>query len=190
MLRSEIDFLFSRDFNEIKRQFLKGFSFVIFKAERCCTFKVTTLGQSCTFCAKFLQCFFFPVKTKSARESHFCPFFRFSSRVENLFHGHFFRFLPVFFTGTEIGFTGRIYQKSYHFHGKNCSNFSRAPIFISRVEFDENPHGHDFAFTGTFLAKTSFFSREVFFSREKKPLNQVVVMAFLKNLLQSGFFFP
>ena len=119
--------------------------------------------------------FFSPVKTKSARESHFCPFFRFSSRVEKLFHGHFFRFFPVFFTGTQIGFTGRIYQKSYHFRGENCSNFSRAPIFISRVEFDENLHGHDFAFTGTFLAKTSFFSREVFFFFFTKKINTVPV---------------
>ena len=114
------------------------------------------------------QGFFFPVKTKSARESHFCPFFRFSSRVENLFHGHFFRFFPVFFTGTQIGFTGRIYQKSYHFRGENCSNFFTGTDFFHGWNFDENLYGHDFPFTGTFWAKTSFFSREDFFFHGKK----------------------
>ena len=112
--------------------------------------------------------FFFPVKIKSARESHFCPFFPFFSRVENRFHGHFFRFFPVFFTGTQIGFTGGVYQKSYHFRGENCSNFSRAPIFISRVEFDENLHGDHLHFTGTFWAKTRFFHGRVFFFHGEK----------------------
>ena len=111
---------------------------------------------------------FFSVKTKSARESHFCPFFRFSSRVEKLFHGHFFRFFPVFFTGTQIGFTGRIYQKSYHFRGENCSKFFTGTDFFHGWNFDENLHGHDFPFTGTFWAKTSFFSREDFFFHGEK----------------------
>ena len=114
--------------------------------------------------------FFFPVKTKSARESHFCPFFRFSSREEKLFHGHFFRFFPVFFTGTKNRFHGQNLSKSYHFRGENCSKFFTGTDFFHGWNFDENLHGHDFPFTGTFWAKTSFFSREdFFFHGEKKP---------------------
>ena len=103
------------------------------------------------------------MKTKSARESHFCPFFRFSSREEKLFHGHFFRFFPVFFTGTKNRFHGQNLSKSYHFRGENCSKFFTGTDFFHGWNFDENLHGYDFPFTGTFWAKTSFFSREDFF---------------------------
>ena len=60
-----------------------------------------------------LQRFFFPVKIKSARESHFCPFLRFFhgrdfffthtfSRTVEVFHGHFWRF----FHGHDFCFHG------------------------------------------------------------------------------------
>ena len=68
-----------------------------------------------------LKCFLFPVKIKSASESHFCPFFPFSSRVEIFFHGHFFGFFPF---------------------------FSRVEEKFSRVEFHGLPN---FFFTGTIL---------------------------------------
>ena len=71
---------------------------------------------------KGYQCFFFPVKIKSARESHFCPFFPFFSRVENVFHGHFFGFFP---------FSSRVEEKfsRVEFHG--LPNFFHGYYFAS-----------------------------------------------------------
>ena len=67
-------------------------------------FGSTTNVTLCPFrCPYPHQCFFFPVKTKSVRESHFRPFFRFFSRAKNCFHGHFFHFFHAHFscfTGT------------------------------------------------------------------------------------------
>ena len=40
---------------------------------------------------KSISVFFLPLKIKSARESAFLRFFGFSSRVESIFHGHFFK---------------------------------------------------------------------------------------------------
>ena len=37
------------------------------------------------------------------------------------------------------------------------------------MEFEENPHGHDFSFTGTFLGKTSFSPWEGFLTEKKIP---------------------
>jgi len=109
--------------------------------------------------------FFFPVKTKSARESHFCPFFRFSSRVEKLFHGHFFPFFPVFFTGTQIGFTGRTLSFS---RGKLLKIF-HGHRFFSRVEFDPKSSRARFSFHGHFLGKNLvFFTGGFFFFTGKK----------------------
>ena len=79
-----------------------------------------------TIFQKLSPAFFFPVKIKSARESHFCPFFPFSSRVENFFHGHFFGFFP-FFSRVEEKFS------RVEFHG--LPNFFSRALFCPPLEF-------------------------------------------------------
>ena len=138
-----------------------------------------------------LSVFFFSIKTKSARESHFCPFFRFSSRVEKLFHGHFFRFFPVFFTGRRQIFTGvisrvdRFFSRFFTvFHGHNMlfwGIFTKSlnkknqvihghfSCFTGRLF--EIFHGHRFFFHGWNLAKiftgTIFRSRALFWQKPR-----------------------
>ena len=70
--------------------------------------------------------FFFPVKTKSVRESHFWHFLPFFSRVQNHFHARIFDIFhgqsgiftdtfKDFFTGMNYFFTGR---KMKYFTGR------------------------------------------------------------------------
>ena len=83
------------------------------------------------------------------------------SRVDCCFHGHYppyFAFLGYFHEEVQLKNTG-ISRAFFLFHGNTHKILSRAPIFFSRVDFEENPHGHDFSFTGTFLGKTSFSPR-------------------------------
>ena len=66
--------------------------------------------------------FFFPVKLKSARETHFFWRFWVFSRAERCFHAHFFPFFSrplFFFTGTRLVF----------FHGQKSSFTGRNLVF-------------------------------------------------------------
>ena len=77
---------------------------------------------------------FFPVKIKSARESHFWPFFEF-------FHGHFSFFTPTFWPIFQF------FHAHFFFHGHFFSVFSR---FL---------HGYTNRFHGRSLSKKLSFSR-------------------------------
>ena len=86
---------------------------------------------------------FFPVKIKSARESHFWPFFNFFHGWQSRFHAHFFHFFHVHFfdfTGTFLKFSPVSRALFFYFQ------FSRT-LFVF--------HGHYFLFHGHF-----FFSRK------------------------------
>ena len=79
--------------------------------------------------------FFFPVKIKSARESHFWPFFDFFYGRKSRFHAHFF---PLFhgqskvFTDTFLGF----FTGGFFFTGRKWAIFDNfhAWLFFSRVQ--------------------------------------------------------
>ena len=87
------------------------------------------------------QRFFFPVKKKVARESHFWPFFQF-------FHGQFLFFTGIFlpffefFHGQKLSFTGKnlIF---FWFHGQLCVFTGKNLIFLRF-------HGQLCTFTGNF----------------------------------------
>ena len=102
----------------------------------------------------FTVLFFFPVKIKSARESHFWVFFtdgNFFSRT--LFHAHFGFFTDTlcdFFTGMIFIFTDVKVGFCYSFDGVNQQKFSRTP---------KNFHAHDFEkiFTVIFCISRALF---------------------------------
>ena len=81
--------------------------------------------------------FFFPVKIKIARESHFWPFFRFFSRVKSRFHACIFHFFHAHF----FVFTDTFLLFHWHFFG--FCPFSRTLFFFWRARF--------FLSTGTFV---------------------------------------
>ena len=105
--------------------------------------------------------------------------------------GSFFGFFP-YSSRLHKWFNGQNLSKKLSFSRVKLLNFFTGTDFFSRVEFDENPHGHDFAFTGTFLAKTSFFSREFFFfTGKKKPCYHSLTRLkrlFFSLLGKKGFF--
>ena len=94
--------------------------------------------------------FFFSMWKKSARESHFWPFFRFFHGQKNnftptfwpifqffhahfFFHGHFFHFFSfffIFFTGRKFIFTGK---KLIVFAGKFLISRDIFPIFFTCI---------------------------------------------------------
>ena len=98
--------------------------------------------------------FFFPVKIKSARESHFWPFFDFFHGRQHPFHAHFFHFFHAHFL---------VFTDTFgHFFA-----FSRALFYFhAHFFFSFFFTGAFFPFHGHFLC---FFSRkENQFSRGKK----------------------
>ena len=125
--------------------------------------------------------FFFPVKIKSARESHFWGVFRFFSRAENRFHAYFFHF----FHGHSSNFTGTFLKifTGWKFSVSGAKilillicpwKFSEIRIFrkFSRANFVF--HGHFFCFFhGHFYFSRALswkFSRVGFFFMVKKNI--------------------
>ena len=84
------------------------------------------------------QCFFFCVKLKKGRESHFWPFFQFFSRAKIVFHAHFF---PLFWD----------FSRPLFFHAHFCDFFHGLKIWFHAQNFG-NFHGLDLFFHGHFCA--------------------------------------
>ena len=100
---------------------------------------------------------FFPVKIKSARESHFWLFLsffhgrKFFSRT--LFHAHFGFFTDTFcdfFTGMIFIFTDVKVGFCYSFDGVNQQKFSRTPKIFHACDFEK-------IFTVTFCISRALF---------------------------------
>ena len=104
-----------------------------------------------------LAAFFFPVKIKSARESHFWPFFDFFHGRQHPFHAHFFHFFHAHFL---------VFTDTFgHFFA-----FSRALFYF---------HAHfffHFFFTGAFFPFHGHFL--CFFSRKEKWLSRTLFAKF------------
>ena len=81
------------------------------------------------------QCFFSPVKIKSARESPFLLFLRFFSRVEISFSRPLFRKFSRVVQGFHGQYLINFHGWNFYFHGRNAENF----------------HGRVFFFTGRIL---------------------------------------
>ena len=88
------------------------------------------------------QCFFFPVKIKSARESHFGPFFQF-------FHGQNSNFTPTFWP-----FFGFFHGEEIHFHGHKFDQFCEK-VSVFTGYFANFFHVHQIIFTGMIFCKIS-----------------------------------
>ena len=136
--------------------------------------------------------FFFPVKKKVARESHFRPFCQF-------FHGHFFAFFTIFhaqlffFSRVILWFLMVFSRAKNRFHGQKFDFFSRE-IFVFR---------HFYFFTGKFSGKIfhgqflffhghffQFFSRARFFFTGKILgffTGKVLVFTGKKTLLHGNY---
>ena len=105
----------------------------------------------------YISVFFFPVKTKSRRESHFWHFLQFFSRVQNHFHARIFDIFhgqSGLFTDTfKDFFTGM----NFFSRAEKCK-FSRVGILFSRTEIGLSPMvegdlDFDLSWVGTLILK-------------------------------------
>ena len=84
---------------------------------------------------EIVSVFFFPVKIKSARESHFGPFFQF-------FHGQKTNFTPTFWPIFEF-----FHAHLFFFHGHKFDRFS-GKVHVFTGYFAKIFHGHQLYFHG------------------------------------------